>query len=49
MVKKNKRYLLQRTFSAFVHYREFENRYFLELEFKLAFTLLAGEKQIKIE
>jgi len=49
MVKKNKRYLLQRTFSAFVHYQEFENRFFGELELKLVFALLLGEKQIKIE
>ena len=49
MVKKNKSYLLLKKFRAYVHYREFENRYFGELEFKLVFALLAREKQIKIE
>ena len=49
MVKKNKRYLLLKKIRAYVHYREFENQFFGELELKLAFTLLAGEKQIKIE
>ena len=49
MVKKNKSYLLLKKFRAYVHYREFENQFFGKLELKLAFTLLAGEKQIKIE
>jgi|Laugrefa1bdmlbdn_1035148.scaffolds.fasta_scaffold165590_1 hypothetical protein len=49
MVKKNKRYLSLKKFRAYVHYREFENRFFGELELKLVFALLAGEKQIKIE
>ena len=49
MVKKNKRYLSLKKFRAYVHYREFENRFFGELELKLVFALLAREKQIKIE
>ena len=49
MVKKNKSYLLLKKFRAYVHYREFENQFFGELELKLALALFAGEKRIKIE